>query len=343
MPSFNNKRIFYACEAVFLQAVKAQPGGGFQPIGNYESMKGVQSVGMTTNFNLEKIFTLGQLAQYDMIENNPEVEITINKIFDGSMPLYVKCIGGGETSGSLTKWANNRVNMKFGIYDDKSERAVDASGIAHIEATGLYLQSVNFSFPTDGNATEDVTLVGNHKKYYATSAGSFNSEDAKAHTTVRRWKFSESSNYPDNINSEALVNVTVSADLNREAVYTLGRFEPYIRTITFPVEVNTEIETLAQTVDSIDIDEVKYSCNSQEDVTQNYQAISFVICGGNDAGTFTIDLGNKNRITTISYGGGEAGGGNLTTTYSYTTDNALTVSAAGSYASTNATTWPTPA
>lgn len=339
--AFTNKRIYYACEAVFLQAVKSMPGGGFQVQGAYEPMNGVQSVGMTTNFNLEKIFNLGQLAQYDTIENNPEVEVTINKIFDGSMPLYIKCIGGGMTSGSLVEWANNRVNMKFGVYDDKSERSVSGSGVSHIEATGLYLQSVNFSFPTDGNATEDVTLVGNHKKYYSTAAGTYSNADVKAHTTVRRWKFNkEACVFPDDMNSDAFTNVTVSVDLNREPVYTLGQFEPYIRTVTFPVEVNTEIETLAQDLDTKELTEVLYSCagsNVPEDI---YHQITFVICGADAGNSFTLDLGAKNRITSISYGGGEAGGGNLTTTFSYTTDNALTVTTAGTYSSVGGTTWP---
>lgn len=336
--AFTNKRIYYACEAVFLQAVESLEGGGYQTSGDYEAMKGVQSVGMTTNFNLEKIFTLGQLGQYDAIENNPEVEVTINKIFDGTMPLYVKCLGGGETSGKLIEWANNRVNMKFGVYNDKSERATSASGVSYIEATGLYLQSVNFTFPTEGNATEDVTLIGNHKKYYTGSAGAFPNNDIKAPATARRWKFDKQACvFPSGVNSEAFNNVTVSADLNREPVYTLGDFQPYIRTVTFPVEVNTEIETLAQDLDTKDIDVTTYGCSGNPSSSGVYSQIKFVICGS--GGSFSLDLGNKNRLTTISYGGGEAGGGNLTTTLSYTTNNDLTVNASGSYASTTAADW----
>ena len=38
-----------------------------------------------------------------------------------------------------------------------------------------------------------------------------------------------------------------------------------------------------------------------------------------------LDLGSKNRLSSVSYGGGDAGGGNATSTYSYTNFNDLDV------------------
>jgi hypothetical protein len=38
-----------------------------------------------------------------------------------------------------------------------------------------------------------------------------------------------------------------------------------------------------------------------------------------------IDLGSKNKLSSVSYGGGDAGGGNSTCTYSYSTFNDFTV------------------
>ena len=43
------------------------------------------------------------------------------------------------------------------------------------------------------------------------------------------------------------------------------------------------------------------------------------------AGT-RLDLGNKNKLTSVSYSGGDTGGGNATVTFSYSTFNDLTVS-----------------
>ena len=54
-----NNRVFYAVQAV-----------GIAPFGSttYATVHGLQSVGITTTFNLEQVFELGQLAIYENIE-----------------------------------------------------------------------------------------------------------------------------------------------------------------------------------------------------------------------------------------------------------------------------------
>ena len=62
-----NNRIFYACQVV-----------GFKGMGDnstsYRVAHGVQSVGITTNFNLEQAFELGQIQIY---ENQGAINLTI--------------------------------------------------------------------------------------------------------------------------------------------------------------------------------------------------------------------------------------------------------------------------
>jgi len=338
--SNQNKRVFYACEAIALEPLKFENGSYTRQ--GVKVPLGVQSVGMTTNFNLEKIFTLGQLAQYESIENNPELEVTLNKVFDGTKPLYLLCMGGGDNEGSLLNFANNRVDLKFGIYRDISELATSASGVSMMKSTGMYVQSVNFTFPTDGNATEDITLVSSNRSWETQPDFGFEAEKT-APGIVRRWKFNTAQSiFPRNVGSDyggmeenaPVISATVSADLNREAIYTLGSYEAYDRTITFPIEVNCEIESLAIEGDKLDLNEVAYSCEggAQGGNQLKNKEIKFVLCGNEASDKFTIDLGKKNKLTSVSYGGGEAGGGNLTITYSFTTDNYLYVKAEGTYA-----------
>lgn len=339
--SNQNKRVFYACEAIQLTPLKFS-NGSYTSAASVVPL-GVQSVGMTTNFNLEKIFTLGQLAQYESIENNPELEVTINKVFDGTIPLYLLCMGGGDTQGSLLEFANNRVDLKFGIYRDVSELATTASGVSMMASTGMYVQSINFTFPADGNATEDITLVSSNRTW--SNGVDFGMAGEKtAPGIVRRWKFNATQSiFPRGVgameDNAPVISATVSADLNREAIYTLGSYEAYDRSITFPIEVNTEIESLAIAGDNINLNEVAYGCtgNTQGNQLANKE-IKFVVCGKEGGDSLVIDLGKKNKLTSVSYGGGEAGGGNLTITYSFTTDNYLYVAAQGSYTSANACT-----
>jgi len=49
--------------------------------------------------------------------------------------------------------------------------------------------------------------------------------------------------------------------------------------------------------------------------------------------TTVLQLGNKNKLTSISYGGGDAGGGNATITYSFTNSNDFVVLHSGDPAS----------
>ena len=49
-----------------------------------------------------------------------------------------------------------------------------------------------------------------------------------------------------------------------------------------------------------------------------------IVCIVTCEGT-AIYLGEKNKLSSVNYGGGDAGGGNVTVTYSYTTFNDFTV------------------
>lgn len=335
----SNKRIFYACQAVQIQPINKddQAQTAAYP-------KGIQSVGMNTNFNLEKIFQLGQIDLYDNIENNPEVEITLNKVFDGTIPVYLLAMGGGQTAGNIADFANNRANVKLGIYSDTGALA---SGTAEttVTCTGMYVSSVSFSFPTDGNATEDVTLVGNSKTWESGGLGSFTSSNKpfSAPATSRRWKFNKGSSiFPTGVGgitaSTPIQSVSISADFGRESIYELGSYVPYHRFVSFPVEVTSEIETIAVSGDQLAISEATYACTGTGAGRIQDQEMKFVICGSGAGDSFTIDLGKKNKINSVNYQGGDTGGGNATITYSFTTDNYLYVSAQGSFASANAPT-----
>lgn len=345
----NNKRIFYACQA--LQVANVDAAGN---VDSYFVPKGIQSVGITTNFNLEKIFQLGQLAVYDQIENNPEVEITVNKIIDGTRPLML-CLMAEEkaqTSGNLVSMQNNRVNVKVGIYPDTDVRTSGTTPVATLACTGMYLSSINFTFPTDGNATEEGTLVGNNKIWLSgsesktiggatiTALGATMGDEFISPATARRWKFNKGECvFPTGAGGmritggavAPLSNVTVSCDFGREAIYTLGQYDPYYRYINFPVDVNTEITSLAIDGDFIDMNEVSYSCASSSGNALAYFPIKFVICGSGSGDKLTIDLGSKNKIQSINYTGGDTGGGNVELSYSFQNSSELNIEAEGSF------------
>ena len=347
-----NNRIFYASQAI---ALLPQNADGTSLYSDWLYPKGVQSVGITTNFNLEQVFELGQIDIYDQIEDVPEIEVTINKVLDGTPPLYLLCVGGssgisGANGKDLANIANNRVNFRLGIFSD-TETAATGTALQFVDCSGMYLSSVSYTFPVDGNSTEDVTLVGNNK--YWNSGSLFSAENARWSTgsgtspsTIRRYSFSASDSLlptgvggipvPEGRTAPYLQSVTVSTDLGREAINELGRMAPYHRYVTFPVEVTSEFEVVSASGDQIEASDFSTltGCGNTYRNLQD-KSINILVCGTGASDKMAIDLGNKNKLTSVNYTGGDTGGGNATVTYSFQTFNKLVVNASGSFVDVN--------
>jgi hypothetical protein len=351
-----NNRVFYACQAVNL---KPQNSTG-SLYGNWLSPKGVQSVGMTTNFNLEQVFQLGQIDLYDQVEEIPNVEVTLNKIIDGTMPLYLMCMGGDTLNASgntLVALANNRVNFRLGIFSDQNSAA---TGVVshHVDCSGMYLSRFSYTFPVDGNATEDITLVGNNKVWNSGLNGGTPSSYGKndfgftgsgvSPSTIRRYNVNYSTTVlptgtggipvPQGLARPHVQSVTITSDLGREAIREFGSFAPYYRYVNFPVEITSEFTVIAtddgDKVDANDFASVAGTCGTTYKNATD-KAIKLAVCGQSGSDTLTLDLGNKNKLTSVNYTGGDTGGGNATMTYSFRTFNTFVMTASGTFASTD--------
>jgi|688.fasta_scaffold10572_14 hypothetical protein len=345
-----NNRIFYATQAV---ALKPQSDAGIYS--SWYFPRGVQSVGITTNFGLEQVFQLGQLELYENVENVPEIEVTINKAIDGTPCLWTLCMGGatginGANDKEMVELANNRVNFRLGIYPDTVSAATGVAPV-YVDCSGMYLSSASYTIPVEGNATEDITLVGNNKVWNsgyfgAGFAGAFSNTTTAgdvggtmtAPAIARRYKFNKVDSLvptgvgggipvADGQTKPYLQNITISTDLGREAIYELGRMAPYHRYVTFPVEVTSEFEVIAASGDQVQANDFSSSVADCATPYRNLQdkEVKIVICGSGSSDSLTIDLGNKNKLTSVNYSGGDTGGGNATVTYSYQTYNKLKI------------------
>jgi hypothetical protein len=351
-----NNRIYYA-----IQQVELGHGAGREPI------HGLQSAGVTTNFNLEQVFELGQLSIYQNVEGIPDIEVTLNKVLDGYPLVYVLATEGGSgidaglvaSSPTLPGRQNARADMRLSIYPDTLTSATGNS-IASVVCSGMYVSSVSYTFPVDGNFTEDVTLVGNDKIWGATVTGAFpgNDDVPEAIEGVNRRQHLQMPlcRFPTQIpgitsaginqligngsgHAVHFQNITVSTDLGRETINELGTFAPYHRFVTFPVEVTSEFEIIAVKGDEINATENGYFTGTQDDFRvatpadtgcENPrfnlldQTIYLETCEGTK-----IYLGTKNKLSSVNYTGGDTGGGNVTVTYSYTNFNDFVVAHSG--------------
>ena len=334
---------------------------------------GVQSVAVTTTFNLEQAFELGQLAIYENIEGVPDIEVTASKVLDGYALLY--CLATNEAAHThgptLAGRSNASTVVGIGIWPDTQDSA-SGNPVQQMEASGMFCSSVSYNFPLEDNFSEDVTVVGNNKGWrdstaaidcatpgwiFQASPGTgaiVTNSDAPIGTggVNRRenlsflsasptggeayWDYTrlptdlpgvDASGWmsPKNTNNTAhLQSITVSTDLGREELFELGTRQPYARVVTFPVEVTCDIEMLSISGDLINAfadgcGDATIACTGIVDNLTN-QTIRISACEGT-----RIFLGEKNKLASVNYGGGDAGGGNVTVSYSYTTFNDFTV------------------
>jgi hypothetical protein len=134
--------------------------------------------------------------------------------------------------------------------------------------------------------------------------------------------------------SNTIQGVTISADLGREAINELGRMAPYFRYVNFPLEVTSEFSVTASDGDQVnarDFNDVAGCDRSYKNLVD--KTIRLQVCGGTGSliGTLTMDLGGKNKLTSVNYSGGDTGGGNATITYSFRTYNKFKMTGTGTY------------
>ena len=116
-----------------------------------------------------------------------------------------------------------------------------------------------------------------------------------------------------------LQNVSISTDFSRDDVLELGRKSPYYRPANFPIEVSCEIEAIATSGDFVEAAEVGdprlFETKDSGNNTSEERIWIPLRCG------ICFDLGGKNRLSSVTYGGGDATGGNVSNTYSYSNFN----------------------
>ena len=351
----SNKRIYWAITALGVAAPKVDSAPTSPTAATF--VPGVQSVGISTTFNLEQVFELGQLEIYHDVEDVPDVEITVERVIDSFMCLYQRVMGQATDGGTDRKAAgtvikipdcqNNRCDVYFEIHPDHKEAIGDTTAPSQcwIWCSGMYCSSASFNFSTDGNFTESITLVGNHKKWYTANAtfmtgaptittaattGIDSTQNTDAVEVKRRHNF-----YLAEVPAEiqgggtTVVNsLSISTDFGREQINTLGQRLPYHRYVTFPVEVTCDIEvTVTDAIgQDVDADPAKNNVGTGSSikaiVTKGVDPTD-IDTKGSATDLHTFDLGDNNKLTSISYGGGDSGGANATYSYSYRNFNKL--------------------
>ena len=357
-----NERIFYACQSVSITHMGAAGAGA---VATTNMVHGLQSVGITTNFNLEQAFELGQIEIYENIEGTPDVEVTLEKVLDGDPLIYhlaTTAVDGTPAGSGVAGRSKARSDLRLGIFPDNFNNIAAGGNPAEAEVycSGMYVSSISYTLPVDGSATESVTLVGNNKQWIkgigntstvaadvadfhgsdeplamgaadSPSGGISQREDVLLSGCILPASIQgvNGTGYANGLNTSTKVprihiqNVSVSTDFSREDILELGRKTPYARPATFPIEVSCEIEAITSSGDFVNAyefgDPSLYRSTASGNNTSNEDIFLYT------RGGLALDLGSANRLASVTYGGGDAAGGNASCTYSYTNFNDLDV------------------
>jgi len=334
-------RIFYAVQQVAISKDNGTTA--------HQVLYGVQSVSMTTSFSLEQAFELGQLEIYENIEGVPSIEVTINRLLDGTALAYVLAAGGYANADSINLASSNECSVRLGIWDESVNSYATGSPVAQVTVRDAVMSNVSYTLGVDGNFTEEIGLTSNEKAWYlgglhectnALWASGFttgvfgatpDSPDAVMGVQRREYFDRINSVLPSEIpdSGNKIQSISVSADFGREDLFELGTKGPYAKAATFPLEVSCSIEVISTGGDQVNAVSsgctAVASCASLNQLTD--QTIILQTCDGT-----VIDLGTRNKLSSVSYGGGDAGGGNVSTTFEYVTYNKLSVSGSGAIA-----------
>jgi hypothetical protein len=353
-----NQRVYFACRRVGIGSMNN--GDLTDASAPFTTVYGLQNMNATTTFNLEQVYQLGQLELYQNIEGVPNIEVTSEKVLDGTTPVYVlataRAYDGTPIStvdGGLANRGTATCKVGALIYADSVSRAEGASVVATMILTKAQVSNVAYRIPLEGHATESCTLVADNKWWTGTPPASltgaipmanqspsgvggvqrrnnivFHSGTSQAYSTTRlpvAIAGIDSSGH--NIYSTAadtfaahIASINVSSDLKREDIFELGRLGRYTRFINFPIEVTCEITVTATSGDHINA----FADTSVNSCSTNNnltdELIYIRMCE-----SLTLDLGTKNKLASVATNGGDTGGGKQEITYTYKNFNALGV------------------
>lgn len=326
-----NKRMIYPAYAV-----------GFSKIGlnSFTAVHGLQSIGITTRFNLEQVFEIGQISLYENIENLPDVEVQMEKVLDG-YPLLYHLGTNGATSPTLSGRSNIKSTIGVSYFTDTQDSA-SGTPLKQCVMSGVFPSQLQYGVQVQGPATEQVTFVGNNRVWksgsFTFTGGFTNTDSPPGSGGVQRREdivFGNTANSsripmdipgisPSGFNERPaggdygahLQSIRITCNLGRDALLELGRRGPYHRFVNFPTEVRSEFECYTLEGDLVTAD---------EDAAQNVYNRQILLIF--NEGT-RIDCGSSNKLESCVQNGGNAGGGgsnNMTTTFSFVNFNDLTV------------------
>lgn len=310
------------------------------------AVRGAQTASLSGRIPIQYQFEIGQLATYDSYEDVPDVELNVEKLLDGTPPLLTLTTQGA-TSPSLVGRSNQRCHVYLAVHRDNQALA-SGNQLRQAFMSGMYLSSVGYDFTTNGPFRESVGLVGNNL-VWTTGSFTFTGHTAThgvssltptgigvartQHLDMTLSRFpvsipgisSSGTNNRDtgpeggDMPAVPFNSIRTNVSLGRTGIPALGQRGPYFRFAEFPADVTTTFEFNSLAGAMVNLTEA----GSQPD---GDNTVDETILLRTTEGT-RVNLGSRNRLTSISESGGDAGGStnNRSLTFTYVNKSDMTV------------------
>lgn len=338
-----NTRHFYANSALYVKKAGAT--------GSYSFVRGIQSASDSFDLPADYLLQWGMVGLYEAVDGTSTVTFDCEKLIDGSTPLYLAATEGSTAAG-LTARSEARTMLCVGVYPSEFDY-VSGTPTRVFEYSGLQPTNISYEFSTDGAFKETMSFVGSYAEWKAGAPkyGTLPSNPTASGTDVPpaltacsggvqfKENFRFTGTYPTllptfipGITSSGTMtmsngcptipvqSVSVSVDLSREDVPRLGCKSPYARLAQFPVDVTTEITILSQSGHGLDMTETGSTLVGCEYTNAPSSTLRF----STDSGLI-IDLGTKNKLTSVTQTFGDTGGSNATYSLSFTNKSVMSV------------------
>lgn len=338
-----NSRSFYANSALY-----AKPAGSG---GAYTFIRGIQSASDSFDMPAEYLNQWGMIGLYEAVDGIADVTFDTEKLIDGSVPLYLQTTQGA-TAGGLTARSEIRSILSVGVYPSDADY-VSGTPTRVIEYSGMQPTNVSYDFTTDGPFKETMSFIGNYAEWQNAGAkyGTIPTNPTASGLDVPpaligcsggvqyKENFRYTGTYPTlmptfipGITSSGTMpmlngcptvpiqSVTVSVDLSREPIPQLGCKTPYARLAQFPVDVTTEVTILSQSGHGLQVTQTGSVLVGCEYTNAPSSTLRFCTDSG-----LVIDLGTKNKLTSVKQTFGDTGGSNATYSLSFTNKSVMSV------------------
>lgn len=295
-----------------------------------QQMGGVQSLSLSKDIPANNIVSYGSLSN-KIFYGKPTVNISIERVLsDNAEPFIITGSGNvPAASGYLIQYygINGFENIQtydFSVVISGSGSDRVTSGGTSMDMKNCVLNSMGYSFTTDGNFTESLSFAGHSLRQLPSSLPT---SGDRTGVSKRRQDFDNlNSIFPNEVTgllseNRVLKGIDISIGLNWNEIPVYGYIESYKnKMLSLPIDISCNFQVLdrgyEQEYSDFDettgrIDNSIYNTDQGDPLNQ----IKIV------AGGFTYDLGTKNYITSISRDQPSAGDGAGYAIYTYSYKN----------------------